>query len=47
MPIFLSAGDIINGPEPNPAARIPDPYRLVRAYNQVYIIVNLPSPTFF
>lgn len=34
-------GDIINGPEYTPAARIPDPWRLVRAYNQSAATLNL------
>lgn len=34
-------GDIINGPEFTEAARIPDPYRLVRAYNQSAATLNL------
>jgi Class-II DAHP synthetase family len=34
-------GDIINGPEFNAAARVPDPQRLVRAYNQSAATLNL------
>lgn len=34
-------GDIINGPEFEEAARIPDPYRLVKAYNQSAATLNL------
>jgi 3-deoxy-7-phosphoheptulonate synthase len=34
-------GDIINGPEFTPEARIPDPWRLVRAYNQSAATLNL------
>jgi 3-deoxy-7-phosphoheptulonate synthase len=34
-------GDIINGPEYTPDARIPDPWRLVRAYNQSAATLNL------
>lgn len=34
-------GDIINGAEFTPAARIPDPWRLVRAYNQSAATLNL------
>lgn len=34
-------GDIINGPEFTPDARIPDPWRLVRAYNQSAATLNL------
>lgn len=34
-------GDIINGPEFNAAARVPDPWRLVRAYNQSAATLNL------
>lgn len=34
-------GDIINGPEFTPEARIPDPQRLVRAYNQSAATLNL------
>lgn len=34
-------GDIINGPEFEEAARVPDPYRLVRAYNQSAATLNL------
>jgi len=34
-------GDIINGPEFTPAARVPDPWRLVRAYNQSAATLNL------
>lgn len=34
-------GDIINGPEFTEEARIPDPWRLVRAYNQSAATLNL------
>jgi 3-deoxy-7-phosphoheptulonate synthase len=34
-------GDIINGPEPTSDARVPDPFRLVRAYNQSAATLNL------
>lgn len=34
-------GDIINGPEFTPEARIPDPTRLVQAYNQSAATLNL------
>jgi len=34
-------GDIINGPEYTSDARIPDPWRLVRAYNQSAATLNL------
>lgn len=34
-------GDIINGPENTPEARVPDPKRLVRAYNQSAATLNL------
>lgn len=34
-------GDIINGPEFNSDARVPDPWRLVRAYNQSAASLNL------
>lgn len=34
-------GDIINGPEFNETARVPDPWRLVRAYNQSAATLNL------
>lgn len=34
-------GDIINGPEPTEAARVPDPWRLVKAYNQSAATLNL------
>lgn len=34
-------GDIINGPEYTPEARVPDPWRLVRAYNQSAATLNL------
>ena len=34
-------GDIINGVEFNEAARIPDPYRMVQAYNQSAATLNL------
>jgi 3-deoxy-7-phosphoheptulonate synthase len=34
-------GDIINGPEFTEAARVPDPFRLVRAYNQSAATLNL------
>ena len=34
-------GDIINGPEFTEAARVPDPWRLVRAYNQSAATLNL------
>ena len=34
-------GDIINGPEFTPEARVPDPWRLVRAYNQSAASLNL------
>jgi 3-deoxy-7-phosphoheptulonate synthase len=34
-------GDIINGPEFTPEARVPDPFRLVRAYNQSAATLNL------
>lgn len=34
-------GDIINGPDFTPEARIPDPWRLVRAYNQSAATLNL------
>ncbi len=34
-------GDIINGPEFEASARVPDPYRLVRAYNQSAATLNL------
>lgn len=34
-------GDIINGPEFNESARVPDPWRLVRAYNQSASTMNL------
>jgi len=34
-------GDIINGPEATEAARVPDPWRLVRAYNQSAATLNL------
>jgi 3-deoxy-D-arabino-heptulosonate 7-phosphate (DAHP) synthase class II len=34
-------GDIINGPEFTEQARIPDPWRLVRAYNQSAATLNL------
>lgn len=34
-------GDIINGPEFSAEARIPDPWRLVRAYNQSASTLNL------
>ena len=34
-------GDIINGPEFTEKARVPDPFRLVRAYNQSAATLNL------
>lgn len=34
-------GDIINGPEFTSAARVPDPWRLVQAYNQSAATLNL------
>jgi 3-deoxy-D-arabino-heptulosonate 7-phosphate (DAHP) synthase class II len=34
-------GDIINGPEFTPEARVPDPTRLVKAYNQSAATMNL------
>ena len=34
-------GDIINGVEFNEAARVPDPYRMVQAYNQSVATLNL------
>ena len=34
-------GDIINGVEFNAAARVPDPYRMVQAYNQSAATLNL------
>lgn len=34
-------GDIINGPEFTETSRIPDPYRLVKAYNQSAATLNL------
>ena len=34
-------GDIINGPEATEAARVPDPWRLVKAYNQSAATLNL------
>jgi hypothetical protein len=34
-------GDIINGPEFTSEARVPDPWRLVRAYNQSAATLNL------
>ena len=34
-------GDIINGPEATSEARIPDPWRLVKAYNQSAATLNL------
>jgi 3-deoxy-7-phosphoheptulonate synthase len=34
-------GDIINGPEFTPAARVPDPERMVQAYNQSAATLNL------
>lgn len=34
-------GDIINGPEFNEKSRVPDPWRLVRAYNQSAATLNL------
>jgi len=34
-------GDIINGPEFTSEARVPDPFRLVRAYNQSAATMNL------
>ena len=34
-------GDIINGPEATEKARIPDPWRLVKAYNQSAATLNL------
>lgn len=34
-------GDIINGPEFTAEARVPDPWRLVRAYNQSAASLNL------
>jgi 3-deoxy-7-phosphoheptulonate synthase len=34
-------GDIINGPEFTPEARVPDPARLVKAYNQSAATMNL------
>jgi 3-deoxy-7-phosphoheptulonate synthase len=34
-------GDIINGPEFTTEARVPDPQRLVRAYNQSAATMNL------
>lgn len=34
-------GDIINGPEGTASARVPDPWRLVRAYNQSAATLNL------
>jgi 3-deoxy-7-phosphoheptulonate synthase len=34
-------GDIINGPEFTSEARVPDPFRLVRAYNQSAATLNL------
>ena len=34
-------GDIINGPEFTAAARVPDPFRMVRAYNQSAATLNL------
>eukprot|EP00887_Chlorella_sp_A99_P006318 scaffold3.g6318.t1 len=34
-------GDIINGPEFTPDARVPDPQRLIRAYNQSAATLNL------
>lgn len=34
-------GDIINGPEGTATARVPDPWRLVRAYNQSAATLNL------
>ena len=34
-------GDIINGAEFTPEARVPDPQRLVQAYNQSASTLNL------
>lgn len=34
-------GDIINGPDFTTEARVPDPWRLVRAYNQSAATLNL------
>ena len=34
-------GDIINGPEATVEARVPDPWRLVKAYNQSAATLNL------
>ncbi len=34
-------GDIINGPETTPEARVPDPERMVQAYNQSAATLNL------
>jgi 3-deoxy-7-phosphoheptulonate synthase len=34
-------GDIINGPEFNSAARVPDPERMIQAYNQATSTLNL------
>lgn len=34
-------GDIVNGPEPVESARVPDPERMVRAYNQSAATLNL------
>jgi 3-deoxy-7-phosphoheptulonate synthase len=34
-------GDIINGPEETETARVPDPWRLVKAYNQSAATLNL------
>ena len=34
-------GDIINSSEPNKAARLPNPQRLVKAYNQSAATLNL------
>ncbi|WP_442773399.1 class II 3-deoxy-7-phosphoheptulonate synthase [Paenirhodobacter enshiensis] len=34
-------GDIVNGFDPTPAARIPDPYRMLQAYTQAAASLNL------
>lgn len=36
-----SRGDIINGQDFTPEARVPDPMRLVQAYNQAAATLNL------
>src|SRR5262245_27353777 len=39
LPVFR--GDIVNGLEPDPAARVPDPDRILRAYHQAAATLNL------